>query len=119
MSNPQVTGWALLVSILEEISSVHPQDFLQQEVYRVLPSLVSGAPTTSEKGFSRELHARIVNLAVVLFLSHRHVIHNQELAPALVTSLSGHENGVEQGSGPNAGFLLQYGQMQSFTMSPL
>ncbi len=36
--------------------------------------------------------------AVVLLLGHRNVIHNQELEPTLLASLSGHKNGVEQSS---------------------
>ena len=43
---------------------------------------------------------------IILFLSHPHVIHDQELKSTLLASLSGHEDGIEQGRGPDAGLLF-------------
>lgn len=48
-------------------------------------------------------------ILLVLLLSSRHSIDDQELASALVTGLSGHENSVEQGCRADAGVLFAVG----------
>ena len=45
-------------------------------------------------------------MATVLFITHRGVIDNQELAAALLASLSRHENSIEQSRRADSGFLM-------------
>jgi hypothetical protein len=48
-------------------------------------------------------------MLLVLLLGHGHIVYDQELASALVTSLSGHENRVEQGCRADASLLFAVG----------
>jgi hypothetical protein len=46
---------------------------------------------------------------LVLLLRHRHIVDDEELAPAFVTGLSRHQNSIEQGRRSDARFLFAVG----------